>query len=64
MSDDEQPDGEDMRFIGEDPIAKAYDITVDGDGELIAKLYSEEAAAEMEDAWWVRVESVNGDEQQ
>jgi len=43
------------RFEDEEPIALAYDDT---DGELIAKIYTREAWAELEDAWWIRVEEI------
>jgi len=40
-------------FSDKEPIAKAYDDT---DDEHIANLYTMEVAAELEDAWWIRVE--------
>ena len=38
----------------DEPVALAYDDAANG--ELIAKLYTLEVAAECEDSWWIRVE--------
>lgn len=40
-------------WADEEPIALAYDDT---DDELVAKVYTIEAMAELKDAWWIRVE--------
>ena len=45
----------------DDPTALAYDDT---DDELIAKLYTPEAAFECQEAWWMRVEWCDGYEPQ
>lgn len=50
MSDDRAESDE------QKPIAHAFDDHPDSPDELIAKVYQREAAAELDDAWWVRVE--------
>jgi len=37
-------------------IARAYDDHPDSPDEHIANVYQREAAAELADAWWIRVE--------
>jgi len=56
--EDAQHESEDDRFADEEPIAHVFDDHPDTEDELIANVYTLEAAQELEDAWWTRVEWV------
>ena len=59
MSDKDEAGAD--RFADQEPIAHVFDDHPDTEDELIANVYTLEAAAELEEAWWTRVEWVDGE---